>query len=96
MFEEVPASFCGTSLSSSESVGLRFFALGKSLGFFTSADFFSPFCFFGLSFPRGGLERSLMRPCGSIAADSWYLYRCSFSRSGSLSSSRDKSLNQVL
>ena len=51
-------------------MGLRFFALGKSRGFFTSAEFVFPFCFClcGLSFPCGELERSLKRPCGSIAA----------------------------
>ena len=50
-----------------------------------------PFAFVDFSFPCGELERSLMRPCGSIAADSSsvcrYMYRCSFSRSGALSSS---------
>ena len=30
MFEDVPGSFCGTSSSSSESMGLCFFAFGKS------------------------------------------------------------------
>ena len=40
MFEDVPGSFCGASSSSSESMGLCFFALGKSRGFFTSAEFF--------------------------------------------------------
>ena len=53
-------------------------------------------CFFyllcGLSFPCGDLERSLTRHCGSTAAYSSiginrYMYRCSLSRSGSLSSS---------
>ena len=53
-----------------------FFAFGKSLGFFTWAVVSFPFCLCGLSF----LERSLTRLC---------MYRCSFSRSGSLSSSRD-------
>ena len=70
MFDEVPGSCCGTSSSSSESMGLCFFAFGKSLGFFTSAVVFFPFCLCELSFPCGDLERSLTRPCGSTAADS--------------------------
>ena len=42
MFEDVPGSFCGTPSSSSESMGMCFFALGKSRGFFSSADCFFP------------------------------------------------------
>ena len=37
MLEDVPGSFCGTSSSSSKSMGLCFFAFGKSRGFFASA-----------------------------------------------------------
>ena len=63
MFEEVPGSFCGTSSSSSESMGLCFFAFGKSLGFFTSAVAFFPFCLCGLSFLCGdGHSRDLVVP----------------------------------
>ena len=68
MFGDVSGSFCGTSSSSSESMGLCFF--GKSLGFFTSAVVFFPFFSCGLSFLCGDLERSLTRLCGSKAADS--------------------------
>ena len=47
------ASMCsthsaGSSSSSSESMGLCFLAFGKSLGFFTSAMVFFPFCVCGL------------------------------------------------
>ena len=48
---------------------LCFFAFGKSLGFFTLAVVFLPFCHCGLSFLCGVLERSLTGPCGSTAAD---------------------------
>ena len=93
MLEDVPGSFCGTSSSSSESMGLCFFAFGKSLGFFTLAVVFFPLCLCGLSFLSGDLERSLMRPCGSTAADSSSADggTCAgtrFTRSGPLLSSR--------
>ena len=86
MFEDVPGSFCGTSSSSSESMGLCFFAFGKSRGFFTSAVVFFPFCLCGLSFPCGDLERSLTRLCGSTAADSSSVYigTCTGARSRDL------------
>ena len=74
MFEDVPGSFCGPSSSSSESMGLCFFAFGKSRGFFTSAVFFFPFCHCGLSFPCGDLELSLSRLCGSTAADTHHYF----------------------
>ena len=80
MFEDVPGSFCGTSSSPSESMGLRFFAFGKSLGFSTSG------CLSGLSFLCGDLERSLTRLCGSTAADSSSVYigTCTGARSRDL------------
>ena len=43
MFEDVAGSFCGTSSSSSASIGLCFFVLVKSLGLFASAEIVSPF-----------------------------------------------------
>ena len=86
MFEEVPDSFRGTSSSSSESMGSCFFAFGKSLGFFTSAVVFFPFCVCGLSFLCGDLERSLTRPCVSTAADSSSVFigKCTGARSRDL------------
>ena len=69
MFEDVPGSFCGTASSSSESVGLCFFAFGKSLGFFTSAVVFFPSVFVDFLFFVATLN-GYSRDFGSTASDS--------------------------
>ena len=61
LLKKFQAHFECTSSSSSESMGLCFFAFGKSLGFFTSAVVVFPFCLLGLSFLGGDLEQSLTR-----------------------------------
>ena len=80
MFEEVPGSFCGTSSSAFKSMGLCFFAFGKALGFCTSAVIV-----FSILSLRTFL--SLWRPCMVTHSTVVVVYGCSFSRSGSLSSS---------
>ena len=56
VFEDVPSSFCGTPSSSSESVDLRLFALGKSRGFFTSAELSFPFAIVDFLFLVANLD----------------------------------------
>ena len=74
MFEDVPGSCCGTSSSSSESMGICFFASGTSRGFFTSAVFFFPFCLWDFLFFVATFNGHSCDFCGSTPADSSSVY----------------------